>query len=117
VVVGGGDSAMEEATFLTKFASQVTIVHRREELRASQIMADRARTNEKIDFKLDSEVAEILGESKVEGLVIRNTRTGDHETLDATGLFIAIGSDPRVDLFADQVTLRPDGYVAVEGRT
>lgn len=117
VVVGGGDSAMEEATFLTKFASQVTIVHRRGELRASKIMADRARTNDKIDFKFDSEVAEILGKSKVEGLVVRNTRTGDHETLHATGLFVAIGSDPRVDLFAEQVTLRPDGYVAVEDRT
>ncbi|GAB3562582.1 thioredoxin-disulfide reductase [Spelaeicoccus albus] len=117
VVVGGGDSAMEEATFLTKFAATVTIVHRRDELRASQIMADRARSNDKIKFLFDSEVSEILGENKVEGLVINNTRTGEHQQIDATGLFIAVGSDPRVDLFADQLTIRPDGYLAVEGRS
>lgn len=117
VVVGGGDSAMEEATFLTKFASSVTIVHRRGELRASQIMADRARANDKISFLFDSEVTEILGENKVEGLVISNTRTGEHTQIDATGLFVAIGSDPRVDLFADQLTIRPDGYLSVEDRS
>ncbi|WGW11796.1 thioredoxin-disulfide reductase [Saxibacter everestensis] len=117
VVVGGGDSALEEATFLTKFASKVTVIHRRSELRASKVMQDRAFADEKIEFLFDHEVAEIHGQSKVEGLGVRNTLTGELSTLDATGMFVAIGSDPRVSIFADQLTLRDDGYLSVEGRS
>lgn len=113
VVVGGGDSAMEEATFLTKFASSVTIVHRREEFRASRIMLERAKANEKIRFQLNSEVVEVHGENSLTSLTLRDTRTGETSELAATGLFVAIGHDPRSELVRGQVDLDPDGYVKV----
>ncbi|GAA1553728.1 MULTISPECIES: thioredoxin-disulfide reductase [Brevibacterium] len=116
-VVGGGDSALEEATFLTRFASKVTLIHRRQELRASQAMQDRAAADEKLEYVLDSEVAEIHGEDSLTGLTIRNTVTGETSELPVTGMFVAIGSDPRTSLFDDQLSLRPDGYLNVEGRT
>ncbi|WP_349826668.1 thioredoxin-disulfide reductase [Brevibacterium litoralis] len=116
-VIGGGDSALEEATFLTRFASKVTLVHRRQELRASQAMQDRAKADPKLEFLLDSEVAEIHGEDSLTGLTIRNTVTGETSQLPVTGMFVAIGSDPRTDLVKDTLTLREDGYLAVEGRT
>ncbi|HLS77216.1 MAG TPA: thioredoxin-disulfide reductase [Nocardia sp.] len=113
VVVGGGDSAMEEATFLTKFASKVTIVHRREEFRASRIMLDRAKANDKIEFVLNAEVAEVKGDTSVTSLVLRDTRTGETSELAATGLFVAIGHDPRSELVRGQVALDDEGYVLV----
>jgi thioredoxin reductase (NADPH) len=113
VVVGGGDSALEEATFLTRFASKVTIVHRRDELRGSKIMQDRALGNDKIEFAWNSEVAEIVGEDKLEAVVLRDTVTGQTRRLDATGLFIAIGHDPRSELLTGQVDLDDEGYVLV----
>ena len=116
-VVGGGDSAMEEALFLTKFASQVTVIHRREELRASQIMADRAKANPTIQFIWNTEVTRVEGESKVSRLALRNTVTGEDSSLDVTGLFVAIGHDPRVDLFKDQLELTTEGTLHVHGRT
>ena len=116
-VVGGGDSAVEEATFLTKFARSVTIVHRRDELRASEIMAERAHANEKISFAWNSEVAEIHGEDKVSGITLRDTVTGETRELPVTGLFIAIGHDPRNELVKGQIDLDAEGYVLVEGRT
>ncbi|MDN5634624.1 MAG: thioredoxin-disulfide reductase [Brevibacterium sp.] len=116
-VVGGGDSALEEATFLTRFASKVTLIHRRQELRASQAMQDRAAADEKLEYFLDSEVAEIHGEDSLTGLTVRNTVTGATSELPVTGMFVAIGSDPRTSLFDDQLSLRPDGYLNVEGRT
>ncbi|RJO76989.1 thioredoxin-disulfide reductase [Nocardia panacis] len=114
VVVGGGDSAMEEATFLTKFAATVTIVHRREEFRASRIMLERAKANEKIRFVLNSEVVEVKGASSVSALTLRDTRTGEVSELPATGMFVAIGHDPRSELVRDQVALDDEGYVTVE---
>ena len=116
-VVGGGDSALEEATFLTKFARSVTIIHRRDELRASKVMQDRALANDKIRFRWNSQVVDILGQEKTSGLVLRDTVTGEQSQLDVTGLFVAIGHDPRTELFADQVRLTPNGFVAVEGRS
>lgn len=116
-VVGGGDSALEEATFLTRFASKVTLIHRRQDLRASQAMQDRAAADEKLEYLLDSEVAEIHGEDSLTGLTVRNTVTGETSELPVTGLFVAIGSDPRTSLFKDQLSLRPDGYLNVEGRS
>ena len=116
-VIGGGDSALEEATFLTRFASKVTLIHRRQELRASQAMQDRAAADEKLEYLLDSEVAEIHGEDSLTGLTVRNTVTGETSELPVTGMFVAIGSDPRTSLFGDQLSLRPDGYLNVEGRT
>lgn len=116
-VVGGGDSAMEEALFLTKFASKVTVIHRRDELRASKIMADRAKANEKIEFLWNHEVTEVTGDGKLNQLALRNTVNGEASTLDVTGLFVAIGHDPRVDLFQDQLELTAEGTVRVEGRT
>ncbi|MFI7663984.1 thioredoxin-disulfide reductase [Nocardia sp. NPDC049526] len=113
VVVGGGDSAMEEATFLTKFASTVTIVHRREEFRASRIMLERAKANEKIKFVLNAEVAAVNGDTSVTSLTLRDTRTGETSELAATGLFVAIGHDPRSELVKDQVELDDEGYVQV----
>ncbi|TCP57428.1 thioredoxin reductase (NADPH) [Tamaricihabitans halophyticus] len=110
-VVGGGDSAMEEATFLTKFARTVTIIHRREEFRASKIMLERARANEKIRWQLNSEVLEVLGEGKVAGARLRDTVTGEESTLDVTGVFMAIGHDPRSELVRDQVVVDAEGYV------
>ncbi|WP_009882753.1 thioredoxin-disulfide reductase [Brevibacterium aurantiacum] len=116
-VIGGGDSALEEATFLTRFASKVTLIHRRQELRASQAMQDRAAADEKLEYLLDSEVAEIHGEDSLTGLTVRNTVTGETSELPVTGMFVAIGSDPRTSLFGDQLSLRPDGYLNVEERT
>lgn len=117
VVVGGGDSALEEATFLTRFASKVTLVHRRDELRASKIMQDRALANDKIEFAWNSEVAELHGEDKLEGITLRDTVTGDLRRIDATGLFIAIGHDPRSELLKGQVELDDEGYVLVKPGT
>ncbi|MFY1635363.1 thioredoxin-disulfide reductase [Solwaraspora sp. WMMB335] len=115
VVVGGGDSAMEEATFLTRFAESVTIVHRRDEFRASRIMAARALGNEKIRVEWNSVVEEIVGaDGKVSGARIRNTHTGEAKTLDVTGVFVAIGHDPRSELFRGQVELDENGYVLVD---
>jgi thioredoxin reductase (NADPH) len=116
-VVGGGDSAVEEATFLTKFARSVTIVHRRGELRASKIMAQRAMDNPKIRFAWNSEVAEIHGEAKLTGVTLRDTVTGETRELPVTGLFVAIGHDPRSELVKGVVDTDAEGYVLVEGRT
>jgi thioredoxin reductase (NADPH) len=116
-VVGGGDSAIEEATFLTKFADSVTVVHRRDELRASKIMADRALANDKISFAWNSEVVDVLGADKVSGLRLRDIPTGEERDLDITGLFVAIGHDPRSELVKGQVDLDDEGYVLVQGRT
>ncbi|MCA5894141.1 thioredoxin-disulfide reductase [Isoptericola sp. NEAU-Y5] len=116
-VVGGGDSAMEEATFLTRFASKVTVVHRRDGLRASKIMADRAQSDPKIEFAWNSEVAAISGQDKVAGITLRDTVTGAERELDVTGLFVAIGHDPRSELLAGQIDLDDEGYVRVEGRS
>jgi thioredoxin reductase (NADPH) len=113
-VIGGGDSAMEEATFLTRFAGSVTIVHRRDTLRASKIMQDRAISNPKIKFVWDSEVAEVLGEDRVTGLRLRNLKTGAESTLGVTGIFVAIGHDPRSELVAGQLATDADGYIQVE---
>src|ERR1700743_505780 len=102
-VIGGGDSALEEATFLTRFAKSVTVVHRRDTLRASKIMQDRAFANPKIKFQWDSEVAEVLGDGKVSGLLIRSTKDGTEHVLPVTGVFVAIGHDPRSELFTGQL--------------
>ena len=112
-VVGGGDSAMEEALFLTKFAKKVTVIHRRDQLRASQIMAERAAANPKIDFAWNSTVAQINGEDKVESLTLQSTVDGTESTLDATGVFVAIGHEPRSQLVNGQVDLDGAGYVRV----
>ena len=117
VVVGGGDTAMEEATFLTRFARSVTVVHRRDTLRASKVMQERAFANEKIRFIWDSEVVELIGDAKLAGVVVRNRKTGELTKLDVTGLFVAIGHDPRSELFKGQVDLDPQGYLLVEGRS
>ncbi|WP_344088989.1 thioredoxin-disulfide reductase [Nostocoides veronense] len=117
VVVGGGDSAVEEATFLTKFAKSVTIVHRRDELRASKIMADRAFADPKIQFAWNSEVTAIHGEDKLTGVTLRDTVTGETRELPVTGLFIAIGHDPRNELVQGVVDLDDEGYVLAQGRT
>jgi thioredoxin reductase (NADPH) len=116
-VVGGGDSAMEEAIFLTKFARKVTLIHRRDEFRASRIMLDRARANEKIEFITNTEVTAIEGGPKVTGIHLRNTVTGEESKLPVTGVFVAIGHDPRSDLVRGQVDLDRDGYVLVKDRT
>ncbi|MFC9763236.1 thioredoxin-disulfide reductase [Rhodococcus jostii] len=117
VVVGGGDSAMEEATFLTRFARSVTVVHRREEFRASRIMLERAKANAKIRFVTNAAPVEVLGENSVTGLVIRDTVTGETSTLDVTGMFVAIGHDPRSELVKGQVDLDDAGYVLVKTPT
>jgi thioredoxin reductase (NADPH) len=117
VVVGGGDSAMEEALFLTKFGETVTIVHRRDEFRASRIMLERARANDKIKWRTNAELVEVLGEGKVSGVRLRDTRTGEESTLDATGVFMAIGHDPRSALVAGQVDVDAEGYVQVRDRS
>ncbi|ORB61369.1 thioredoxin-disulfide reductase [Mycolicibacterium tusciae] len=114
VVVGGGDSAMEEATFLTRFARSVTIVHRREEFRASRIMLERARANEKITFLTNTQVVAIEGDPKVSGVRLRSTVTGEESKLDVTGVFVAVGHDPRSELVRGQVDLDEDGYVQVK---
>ncbi|MYM20186.1 thioredoxin-disulfide reductase [Brevibacterium sp. 5221] len=116
-VVGGGDSAVEEATFLTRFAKKVSLIHRRGELRASKAMRQRAEADPKLEFVLDSEVTAIHGADKLEGLTIASTADGQTRELPVTGLFVAIGSDPRTALFAGQLDLRPDGYLVVEGRS
>ena len=117
VVVGGGDSALEEATFLTRFAEKVTLVHRRDELRASKIMQERAFADPKIEFAWNSEVAGLVGADRLSGVVLRDTVTGETRTLDVTGLFVAIGHDPRSELVRGQVDLDDQGYVLVEGRS
>jgi thioredoxin reductase (NADPH) len=116
-VIGGGDSAIEEATFLSRFGSKVTLIHRREELRASKIMQERAFADPKIDFAWNSEVTEIHGDDKLTGLTLRDTVTGETRHLDATGLFIAIGHDPRSELLHGQVRLDDEGYVLVDAPT
>ncbi|MFI5759492.1 thioredoxin-disulfide reductase [Streptomyces sp. NPDC051563] len=113
-VIGGGDTAIEEATFLSRFAKSVTIVHRRDSLRASKAMQDRAFADPKIKFAWDSEVAEIHGEQKLTGLTLRNTKTGETSELPVTGLFIAVGHDPRTELFKDQLDLDDEGYLKVD---
>ena len=116
-VVGGGDSAVEEATFLTKFASKVVLIHRRDSLRASKIMADRAFNNPKIEMLWNTEVVDILGAEKVSGLALKNTVTGELSERDFTGLFVAIGHIPRSELITTQIDLDNEGYVKVEGRS
>jgi thioredoxin reductase (NADPH) len=116
-VVGGGDSAMEEATFLTKFANSVSVLHRRDTLRASKIMQDRALANEKIKFHWNVQVDDVLGDERVSGLQLTDTKTGEQSTLDVDGLFLAIGHDPRSELFKGQLALDDQGYVLVEHPT
>ncbi|MBM7052680.1 MULTISPECIES: thioredoxin-disulfide reductase [Streptomyces] len=113
-VIGGGDTAMEEATFLSRFAKSVTIVHRRDTLRASKAMQDRAFADPKIKFAWDSEVAEVKGDQKLSGLTLRSTKTGETSELPVTGLFIAVGHDPRTELFKGQLELDDEGYLKVE---
>lgn len=110
-VVGGGDSAMEEAIFLTKFATKVTVIHRRDQLRASKIMAERAQANERIEFLWDSVVTDVIGEDKLEAVEIENTRTGERSTMRLDGLFVAIGHTPNTDLVKGQLDLDEVGYV------
>jgi len=114
-VVGGGDSAVEEATFLTKFANKVTLIHRRDSLRASKIMADRAKANPKIEFLWNTEVTDVLGETKMEALQLKNVLTGDVSKREFGALFVAIGHIPRSELITTQVSLDAEGYVKVEG--
>ena len=116
-VVGGGDSAMEEANFLTRFASKVVLIHRRDSFRASKIMVDRASANPKIEFLFNHEVIDVLGEEKVVGLKLKNTVSGEESVKDFTGLFVAIGHLPRSELVVGQVELNSDGYVQVDGRS
>jgi len=113
-VVGGGDSAMEEALFLTRFGKSVTVIHRRDTLRASKIMQERALANPRITFLWNSEVAEVLGTEKVTGLLIRNTKDGTEHVLPVTGLFVAIGHDPRSELFSGQLATDDEGYLLVD---
>jgi len=117
VVVGGGDSAMEEATFLTRFADDVTVVHRRGTLRASKIMQERAFANPKIRFRWDTEVLDILGENSVEAIQVRNVATGEETELPTDGFFLAIGHDPRSELFVGQLDLDEESYVRVQSPT
>ncbi len=116
-VVGGGDSAMEEATFLTKFASKVIVIHRRDSLKASKIMQARAENNPKIEFAWNSEVAEIQGETSLTGVRLRDTVTGEERNVELTGLFVAIGNDPRTHLVHGQLDLTEEGTIAVQGRS
>ena len=116
-VVGGGDSAVEEATFLTRFAEKVVLIHRRDSLRASKIMADRAKANPKIEFLWNTEVIDVLGADKVEGLKLRNTVDGTVSEESFTGLFVAIGHIPRSELIVGQINLDAEGYVIAEGRS
>jgi thioredoxin reductase (NADPH) len=116
-VVGGGDSAMEEATFLTRFGRTVTIIHRREEFRASKIMLERARANDKIRWATNKELVEVLGENSVSGVRLRDTVTGEESELSISGLFMAIGHDPRSQLVAGQVDVDPEGYVRTKGQS
>ena len=116
-VIGGGDSALEEALFLTRFGKSVTLVHRRDTLRASKIMQERAFANPKIKFQWDSDVVSMEGEGKLSGVRVRNVHTGEETVLPVGGVFIAIGHLPRSELFADQLPISPDGYLEVEGRS
>ena len=116
-VIGGGDSALEEATFLTRFAKSVTLIHRRDTLRASKIMQDRAMANPKIKFLWDSEVVEMVGDKKLTGLRVKNVHTGDEQVVPVSGVFIAIGHSPRSELFAGQLAIDPDGYLLVDQPT
>ncbi len=117
-VVGGGDSAMEEATFLTKFASKVTVIHRRDHLRASKIMQDRAFANEKIEFRWNSQVVDLVGETSLEGVVVEDTVTGERATLSMSGCFVAIGHSPNTDLFKGNLDLDEGGYlITTPGRS
>ena len=116
-VVGGGDSAMEEASFLTKFASKVVLIHRRSEFRASKIMVERVLSNPKIEVLWNTEVTDVLGEAKVEALQLRDTVTGSESKRDFTGLFVAIGHIPRSELIIGQIDLDNEGYVKAEGRS
>ena len=116
-VVGGGDSAMEEATFLTRFARSVTVIHRRDTLRASKIMQDRAYDNPKIKFLWDSEAVAAVGDMKLTGLRIRNVKTGEEQVLPVSGVFVAIGHDPRSELFTGQLDINPEGYLLVQHPT
>ncbi len=116
-VVGGGDSAMEEANFLTRFASKVVLIHRRDTFRASKIMVERAEANPKIEFLFNTEVIDVLGEEKVSGLKLRNTLSKEESVRDFTGLFVAIGHIPRSELVRGQITTNSDGYVEVDGRS
>jgi thioredoxin reductase (NADPH) len=117
VVVGGGDSAMEEALFLTRFASKVLLVHRRDAFRASPIMVDRVRANEQIELVLDSVVEEVLGDKQVEGVRARNVKTGETTDLEADGVFVAIGHDPTTELFRGQLDMDDAGYLLTEGKS
>jgi thioredoxin reductase (NADPH) len=117
VVVGGGDSAMEEATFLAKFASKVTVVHRRDNFRASPIMVDRAHSNERIEFLLDSVVEEVLGDDTVTGVLVRNVKTDETVEIPADGFFVAIGHDPNTALFRGQLEMDEGGYIETKGKT
>lgn len=116
-VVGGGDSAMEEATFLTRFADKVTVIHRKDSLRASKIMQDRAMNDPKIEFAWNKEVTGITGDSAVEGVTLKDTVTGEVSSMALDGLFIAIGNDPRTHLVHGQLEIAPEGTLAVEGRS
>lgn len=117
VVVGGGDSAMEEATFLTRFASKVTVIHRSDAFRASKIMLDRAKSNPKISFLMDTAVEEVLGETSIRALKLKNTKTGETSEFLTQGLFVAIGHKPNTELFAGSVTLDQKGYIVTEGKS
>ncbi|WP_428326735.1 thioredoxin-disulfide reductase [Nitrosopumilus sp.] len=117
VVVGGGDSAIEEATFLTKFATTVHLVHRRNELRASKVMQERALSNEKIKFHWDSAVIDIKGDQKMQQAVLKNIKTNEESTLDVGGLFVAIGHEPNTKLFKNQIDLDDEGYVVLKNKT
>jgi thioredoxin reductase (NADPH) len=117
IVVGGGDSAIEEATFLTKFATTVHLVHRRSELRASKVMQERALNNNKIKFHWDSAITDIKGDQKMRQAVIKNLKTGEEKTLDAGGLFVAIGHEPNTKLFKSQIELDDEGYVVLKNKT
>jgi thioredoxin reductase (NADPH) len=117
VVVGGGDSAMEEATFLAKFGTKVTVVHRRDVFRASPIMVDRAKANDRIEFMLDSVVDEVLGDDAVTAVVVRNLKTEERTEIPADGFFVAIGHDPNTALFRGQVDMDEAGYIVTEGKS
>ena len=117
VVVGGGDSAMEEANFLTRFASKVTIIHRSESFRASKIMLERAQNNPKISFIMDTTVEEVLGEASIRALKLKNTKTGETSEFPTQGLFVAIGHKPNTDLFTGVITLDQKGYIVTEGKS
>ena len=117
IVVGGGDSAIEEATFLTKFATTVHLVHRRNELRASKVMQERAFGNEKIKFHWDSQVVDIKGDQKVQKAVIKNIKTNEETDLDVGGIFVAIGHEPNTQLFKNQIDLDEEGYIVLKNKT